>query len=746
MKKLLLLFFLFALSATMYQAEAQDTIRGTVVDDTNVPIADAYIYSKSGDTHCHSDALGGFELNGSSVGDTITVSFLGFETQEFVTTTTDYKRPKKITLQPAIFTLEQVSVSNALRAVNTVTDIDLSISPVSSSQEVLRTVPGLFIAQHAGGGKAEQIFLRGFDIDHGTDIAITVDGMPVNMVSHAHGQGYADLHFVIPETVEKVDFAKGPYYTEQGNFTTAGYVDFRTKDRLNNSLFGVEVGQFNTLRTLGMFDLLGDDPNHSAYVATEYTQTDGPFESSQNFTRLNVMGKYSVNLNNGDRLSLLLSHFQSEWDASGQIPQRLVDNGTITRFGAVDDTEGGQTSRTNAAVTYSHNIDKNTFVQANAFYSAYDFELFSNFTFFLEDSENGDQIRQFEDRRIFGMKTAVFNESTLGSADLLSQVGVGIRYDDVNDNELARTLNRRTTLEQLAFGNVDETNLFSYADAQLDFGDFRINAGIRLDAFNHNYNDGLIVAYSNISEQAAIVSPKLNFVYNPNPQLQVFLKTGKGFHSNDTRVVVAQAAEEILPAAYGADLGIVWKPTPRVWISPALWYLYLEQEFVYVGDAAVVEPSGKTTRQGADLSVRVQLGDYLFLSGDVNYTHARSTEDPEGENFIPLAPDLTSVGRLSYQNPNGFSTSLQYRYVKDRPANEDNSIVAEGYFVTDWNATYSFIRVSLGLVVENLFDVDWNEAQFATESQLKNETAAVEELHFTPGVPFFVRGRVMYKF
>ncbi|MEL7251105.1 MAG: TonB-dependent receptor [Bacteroidota bacterium] len=747
MKQFLLLFSLFALSATIYQAEAQNTMQGTVVDDTNVPIADAYIYSRSGDTHSHTDALGGFELKGSNIGDTITVSFLGFATQEFVTIKADYQNPKRIVLQPAIFTLEQVSVSNALRAVNTVTDIDLSISPVNTSQEVLRTVPGLFIAQHAGGGKAEQIFLRGFDIDHGTDIAITVDGMPVNMVSHAHGQGYADLHFVIPETIDKVDFAKGPYYTEQGNFTTAGYVDFQTKDRLDNSLFGVEVGQFNTLRTLGMFDLLGQQSqNQSAYVATEYTQTDGPFESSQNFSRLNVMGKYHVDLNNGDRLSVILSHFQSEWDASGQIPQRLVDNGTITRFGAVDDTEGGQTSRTNAAVTYSRNIDNNTFVRANAFYSAYDFELFSNFTFFLEDQENGDQIRQFEDRRIFGMKTTVFNESTLGAADLFTQVGAGFRYDDVNNNELARTLNRRTTLEQFALGNVDETNLFGYADAQLDFGNFRLNAGIRVDAFNHNYNDQLPVAYSNVSEQTAIVSPKLNFIYNPNPQLQVFLKTGKGFHSNDTRVVVAQAAEEILPAAYGADLGIVWKPTPRVWISPALWYLYLEQEFVYVGDAAVVEPSGKTTRQGADLSVRVQLSDYLFLSADVNYTHARSTEDPEGENFIPLAPDLTSVGRLSYKNPNGFSTSLQYRYVKDRPANEDNTIVAEGFFVTDWNATYSFNRVSLGLVIENIFDVDWNEAQFATESQLKDETTSVEELHFTPGVPFFVRGRVMYKF
>jgi outer membrane receptor protein involved in Fe transport len=744
MRKVFYLTLLFCLCQQI--VSAQKGISGIVVDDANTPIIDAYIYTKSEEHHCHSDAKGEFELLHSEVGDTMVVSFLGFGTREFILKEEDFKRKFKVVLQGSIFNLEQVSVSNSLKSVNTVTSIDLGLTPVQSSQEVLRRVPGLFIGQHAGGGKAEQIFLRGFDIDHGTDIAITVDGMPVNMVSHAHGQGYADLHFLIPETIQNIDFAKGPYYTEHGNFTTAGYVDFRTKDKLDKSLFGLEVGDFNTFRTLGMFNLLGNSDRQNAYVATEFISSDGPFESPQNFNRINFMGKYNVELNGGDRISVILSRFQSEWDASGQIPQRLVDAGTITRFGAVDDTEGGSTSRTNAAISFSKNLANNSLLKSSFFYSKYDFELFSNFTFFLEDPENSDQIRQHEDRQIYGFNSTLFKDLAMGNNRLNLSVGTGLRYDDVNDVVLSRTANRQTTLEELSSGDIDEINAFGFVDAKFDLGDWMINAGLRLDAFHYNYNDLLQPTYTNLAEQKAILLPKLNIIYNPSTNLQLFVKTGRGFHSNDTRVVVAKGGEEILPAAYGVDLGAVWKPAPRVWISPALWYLFLEQEFVYVGDAAIVEPSGKTNRQGVDLSMRVQLTDNLFFNTDFNYTYARSIDDPEGENLIPLAPDMTSAGGLSYINPNGFRASVNYRYIKDRAANEDNSIVAEGYFVTDLNTSYTYKNLTFGVEIQNLLDTEWNEAQFATESRLRDEPEPVEELHFTPGTPFFLKGIMRYRF
>ncbi|MEM9548958.1 MAG: TonB-dependent receptor [Bacteroidota bacterium] len=717
------------------------------VSSNGEPIVGGYLYTPDQEIHAHTDLAGNFTCKGLSVGDSLFVSHIGFSTLLVVLDAASFASSQNYELKEQSFNLDQVFISNELKTPYTVTEIDLQIRPVANSQQVLRAVPGLFIGQHAGGGKAEQIFLRGFDIDHGTDISLTVDGMPVNMVSHAHGQGYADLHFVIPETIEEIDFGKGPYYANQGNFNTAGYVDFKTKDKVSESKFGIEYGQFNTGRIFGLFDLISDEnSNKEAYIATEYLQTDGPFDSPQNFNRFNIMGKYIVNFQNSDKLSVQFSRFQSKWDASGQIPQRLVDNGTIDRFGAVDDTEGGSTSRTNAAIEYTKSLDNHTFLKLNSYFVHYDFELFSNFTFFLDDRENGDQIQQFEDRNIYGVQAQLFNTHSFDQFDLEFNGGVGMRYDDVNDNQLSFTTNRKAIRERLAFGNVDETNMYAFADVKFDFGNFLINPSLRFDLFEFNYVDNLQTAYSTQSNSSGIVSPKLNLIYNPSNNWQIFLKSGLGFHSNDTRVVVAQQGVETLPYAFGNDLGFVWKPTSRLWISSALWQLYLQQEFVYVGDAAIVEPSGETQRYGIEVALRLQLTDKLFFDTDFTKTVAESVNDPEGENRIPLAPDMTATGGLSYNDPSGFSGGLRYRYMNDRPANEDFSITALGYFVLDANVSYRYKDITFGLMVENITDTEWNEAQFATESQLLNEDASVEELHFTPGTPLAIRGSISYSF
>jgi outer membrane receptor protein involved in Fe transport len=239
----------------------------------------------------------------------------------------------------------------------------------------------------------------------------------------------------------------------------------------------------------------------------------------------------------------------------------------------------------------------------------------------------------------------------------------------------------------------------------------------------------------------------VNFFFNQNENLQWFLKTGIGFHSNDARVVVQQQGEDILPRAYGADFGAIWKPVPKVVFNTALWYLFLEQEFVYVGDAGIVEPSGESKRYGLDLGLRYQITDWLYFDTDATLTHARSVEEPSGEDYIPLAPDFTLTGGLSVNNFKGFSGAIRYRFIDDRPANEDNSIVAEGYFVTDLNLSYEFANnLVLGIAIENLFDTEWNETQFATESRLQNELEPVEEIHFTPGTPFFFKANISYRF
>ncbi|MBI1780666.1 MAG: TonB-dependent receptor, partial [Sphingobacteriales bacterium] len=204
-------------------------------------------------------------------------------------------------------------------------------------------------------------------------------------------------------------------------------------------------------------------------------------------------------------------------------------------------------------------------------------------------------------------------------------------------------------------------------------------------------------------------------------------------------VVVANSGSQILPAAYGADLGIILKPTDKLLLNVAAWYLYLQQEFVYVGDEGIIKPSGKTRRTGVDIIGRYQFTDHLFATVNINLTKPRSIDEPKGQNYIPLAPAVTSVGGLFYKAKQGFNGGLSYRYIKDWPASEDNSVIAKGYFLLDGTINYSKPKYEIGITLENIFNKQWNEAQFDTETRLKNETNPVSELHFTPGIPFFFK-------
>jgi outer membrane receptor protein involved in Fe transport len=272
------------------------------------------------------------------------------------------------------------------------------------------------------------------------------------------------------------------------------------------------------------------------------------------------------------------------------------------------------------------------------------------------------------------------------------------------------------------------------------------NPSIRLEYFDFQYNDALQTTYLTQTSSKTIISPKLNVLYDYTQNLQLYLKGGKGFHSNDTRVILAQNGKETLPSAYGLDAGLVWKPVPKLLVNTAYWYLFLEQEFVYVGDAGIVEPSGKTRRQGIDLSIRYQPLKWLFWNFDTNYTHARSIEEETGNDYIPLAPDFIIESGLSAIHKSGIYGGANVRHIKDRPANEDNSIIAEGYTVVDLNMGYKWKSLNFSIQIQNLLNTEWNETQFATESRLQNETTAVEEIHFTPGSPFFIKGVIEYRF
>jgi len=741
------LFFLLFTYASAATAHDSGAIAGTVYDAaTQLPLRGVSVRLVETSKTAVTNELGQYRFAHLREGSYhVALSHLGYQTvRVLVSVSEDQTAAVSTRLVAAQVELGEVAVSaERPQEQQLISALDIRLRPVTNSQEILRLVPGLFIGQHAGGGKAEQLFLRGFDLDHGTDIRLSVDGMPVNMVSHAHGQGYADLHFVIPELVQAVDFGKGPYQTEQGNLATAGWVNFRTRTALDSSFAKVEVGQYDTYRAVAAVDLLGAKgraKEQSAYLASEYSFSNGYFDNPQHFNRLNVVGKYHGHLTPATRLTLTGSTFYSKWNHSGQIPDRAVDEGLIGWFGSVDPTESGETSRSNlnaelVTVTPAGNVVRN-----QVFYSRYAFELYSNFTFFRDDTINGDQIRQREQRNLFGYNGSFRRTHALGSLPLTSTIGLQYRQDLTDNTELSHTKNRSETLEQRQLGDVNELNASAYLDEAVQLSTrLLLTAGVRLDVFRNQYQDKLQTPVSTRHVVSSIVSPKLNLFYTASPTLQFYLKSGKGFHSNDTRVVVPENGRQVLPAAYGADLGVVMKPMPRLLVQAAAWYLWLAQEFVYVGDEGVVEPSGRTRRQGLDLSLRYQLTRYLYADADFTAARPRAIGEEAGANHLPLAPTFTSAGGLSVLGWGRFSGSLRYRYLASRPANEDNSLVAKGYFVTDMQVNYTRPRYQLGLSVQNLLNTRWKETQFATESRLRGEAAPVEEIHFTPGTPFFGR-------
>ncbi len=730
----------------------QGSIRGYINDaDLRIPVSGASV-NISGNKGDNSDMFGMFSIAGVNPGQyEMTISHIGYKTEIInVEVKPDLLSSVTVNLKRTNLDLSEVKV-NAKRssALNTISALDIKLRPVNTSQDVLRIVPGLFIAQHAGGGKAEQIFLRGFDLDHGTDISISVDGMPVNMVSHAHGQGYADLHFLIPETVEKVNFDKGPYNAAKGNLATSAFVDFSTRDFLDHNSIKVEAGQFNTQRAVGQLKIFNKQTAKSRqqfYIASEYSTTDGYFESPQDFHRFNIMGKYSTWFGNQSQLTILASTFDSKWNASGQVPDRAVKAGIIGRFGAIDNTEGGNTSRTNITVKYNHQRKNGWKATDQLYFTRYKFNLYSNFTFFLEDPVDGDMINQREGRNVFGFATTETKSYFIAGKKATTEFGAGFRADDVNDIALAKAP-ARIFKEYIQLGDVKEFNGYLYVNQDMELSDkWNLNAAVRYDNLKFQYKDKLASATAFSKQKRGIVSPKLNISYAPNQQVKFYLNNGIGFHSNDTRVILANDAKKILPRVIGTDLGMIVKPNKNLVLKTALWHLYSQQEFVYVGDAGVVEPSGETRRMGIDVSARQQFNKWLFGDIDLNFTRARAIGKVKGEDYVPLAPWFTSIGGITARTAKGFSGSLRYRMIGERPANENNSVKAEGYFLLDMVLAYRFKKFEFHLSVENMLNSKWREAQFDTESKLKFETDPVSEIHYTPGTPSFVKAGITFNF
>jgi len=740
-------FLLAILSCLFYLTTlAQAGIQGSVVDSkTNQPVEGAVVTLMPANISAITDVIGRFTFKGRyDNNQSLTVNNIGYAEQHFALDSASGHYTFAISQKQV--QLQDVTVhAKTGELYRSISRSDIAMRGVNNSQEVLRIIPGIVIGQHQGGGKAEQIFLRGFDCDHGTDFRLDVDGMPINMVSHAHGQGFADSHFIIPETIETIDFGKGMYKANKGDFNTTGFVDFNTKTALANNTVKLEGGMFNTFRALGMFNLLGPKAKakqQSWYVATEYRYSDGYFDAPQHFNRFNLFTRYNGKISSHNYLSVSATTFWSRWNASGQIPQRAVDKGLIGFYGALDPFEGGITYRTNINAQLVTSLNNGDLVKNQVYYSNYHFDLHTNFTFYLEDTINGDEIRQREGRNMLGYNGSYNHTGFWGSTKLTTEAGLQVRSDMTNNSELSHTVDRVITLNQVKLGNITELSLSPYISETLNFNNrFSMNAGLRFDQFYNRYNnklptDATLPGAGIYKAKANTFSPKLNFYYHANSSLQLYLTMGRGFHSNDTRAVVVERGHRVLPAAYGADLGTVFKPAKNLLINAAVWYINLQQEFVYGGDGGAVEFSGKTRRYGFDFSGRYQPVRALYFDVDVNYAHGRSVDDPKGQDYIPLAPVWTSTGGITYVDKNGFNGSLRYRYVGDRPGNGDYSLTATGYFITDAIIHYAKPKYEIGLTINNILNTRWKETQFETTTRLKSEAQPVDEICFTPGTPF----------
>ncbi len=739
MKIVIFLTFLL-LSISVY---SQKIITGKIRDASNgEPLQFAVISLEAGKwISVNSDREGYFQLSVPQAADSLVVSIIGY--RRLAVSISGANRSLNIMMQRGPVDLKAVTITAETNnaSFHTLSAIDLHIRPINSAQDLMRLVPGLFLGQHHGGGIAEHIFLRGFDADHGTDVNVSVDDMPLNLVSQVHGQGFSDLHFLIPELVTSYEFGKGPYYAERGDFTTAGYVGFHSADVLDRSTIKLEGGQFQSGRIMTSIDLLSaraKERGESAYIAGEAAYTNGPFDWPQHFSRINLFGKYNVNLAPKERLTVTLSTFGSQWRSSGEIPERAVDEGLIGRFGYLDSLQGGNTHRSNIIARLTSTLSDNWFMQNQVYYSWYNFSHRYNDTFFADDSVNGDRLRQQESRNLFGYNGKLTNHTYFkNNIDLTSSFGLGMQFNNIHNSELSHIDDHFQVLEYLQFGNIQENTFNIYVDENLRMGKWLFDAGLRMDYFYFNYEDKLNPMMP--SQTKGILSPKLNLEYTASSAIQIYLKTGKGFHSNDARVAVANDGHEILPAAYGVDLGVNWKPVDHLFINAAVWYLALQQEFVYSGDDGTINPGDKTRRQGIDFSARYQFNSWLYAFLDINYSNAKDIQAPKGQDYVPLAVPFSSAGGLNYKFANGINGGLSYRYMKDRPANEDNSLVAKGYFVTDLTAFYTKKKFEFGIEIQNLFNTQWREEQFEVTSRLKNEPAAIDQVNFTAGTPFFAK-------
>ena len=624
--------------------------------------------------------------------------------------------------------------------------VDLAVRPLLRTGEILETIPGFIATQHSGTGKGNQFFLRGFNLDHGTDFATFVDGMPVNLPTHGHGQGYTDINFLIPELVDEIEYRKGPYYAMTGDFASAGASYISTVDDLERGLAVVNVGEDSFLRGVVADAFKAGEGRFLAALESQYY--DGPWEIGENLNKFNTLLKYNRQSENS-RFGVTFMGYDSKWDAADQIPLRAVRAGLVSRLGSLDKDLGGESSRFSLSGDYLRTHD-NALTQLTAYAIRYDLSLWSNFTYLLEDPADGDEFEQVDERMIYGatLVHSVYGDQTRHT------FGVQIRYDDIDEVGLYRTSGRQR-LRTIREDRVGELAAGIFYENQTDLTpNLKAILGVRADYYDFDVESNLPA--NSGSEEASLLSPKASLVYSVNRDVELFLSGGFGFHSNDARgtTISVDPTDGLTPLetvdplveSFGAEIGsrITWNGQLNTSVS--LWYLELDSELLFVGDAGITEASRPSQRQGLEIANYYTPVKGLTFELDAAFTEAQFDDgDPADE--IPGAIDTAVSAAVTAQSANGWVGSLRLRYFGPRTLVEDGSVESDGSTVLNLRAGYQADNWALFLDVLNLLDSDDDDITYWYASRLPGEPAeGVEDFHFHPLEPRTLRLYFRYRY
>lgn len=615
---------------------------------------------------------------------------------------------------------------------------DFSTRPLQRVAELTEVVPGMVATAHSGAGKANQYFLRGINLDHGTDFAAFFDGVPVNMRSHAHAQGYLDLHFIIPELIETVEYHKGTQHAGFGDFSAAGATSFRTYDRLDRAFAKLQVGTEDHLRFVAANSI--DFADSTLLFAGEAETGDGPWDLPEDVRKFNGFMKYTDQAGEVRR-TLQAFAYTSDWQATDQIPARAVADGRLSRFGFVDPDLGGESSH----VTISGSLAAESW-SAVVYSTYYSLNLFSNPTYALSDPVQGDEIEQEDERWIAGGSARLSRTLSLGGKRVETEIGGELRYDDVMELNLFRTA-ARNRIGSIREDEVRELSGAVYASAEMHWTErLRTKAGLRFDAYDFDVTSAL--AANSGSGSDSIVSPKLSVAYRLTPGIELYAGAGRGFHSNDVRGVAISVdpttgdpadSVPLLVRADGAEVGLRIEHGSTLRAALTAFWLELDSELQFVGDAGTSEPKGGSKRHGVELTGFWQPMRSLVFDFTAAATHARFKTDEGGGRRIPNAIESVIGAGATLVLPRGFTASLRVRHLGPAPLIEDNSVRAGSTTLVNFGAGYEFGRWRVGLELLNLLGAKANDISYYFESQLPWENAPAEDLHFHPVEPLEAR-------